>query len=180
MAVRSLLWLQLRRLLAARVSALGCSIRWGRDCKTTIKSNNTQDPHVHGHWPPYACGDGPVCMQAGVYRWFSMHGSPLCGRCGGRGACFGVLRCFLRLLLFCTFPPLCAGALWPMHAWVWRDVRIFFCFFLFLECVHLRDTRALTYVHMYIHLWCGPWGSCELDGLRILQVYHALCMRLEL
>ena len=58
--------------------------------------------------------------------------------------------------------------------------EFFFCFFLFLECVHLRDTRALTYVHMYIHLWCGPWGSCELDGLRILQVYHALCMRLEL
>ena len=38
--------------------------------------------------------------------------------------------CFLRLLLFCTWPPLCAGALWPMPAWVWRDVR-FFSFFFF-------------------------------------------------
>ena len=34
-------------------------------------------------------------------------------------------RCFLRLLLFCTCPLLCAGALWPMPAWVWRDVRFF-------------------------------------------------------
>ena len=29
----------------------------------------------------------------------------------------------LRLLLFCARPPLCAGALWPMPAWVWHDVR---------------------------------------------------------
>ena len=35
----------------------------------------------------------------------------------------------LRLLLFCTCPPLCAGALSPMHAWVWRDVRFGFTFF---------------------------------------------------
>ena len=27
------------------------------------------------------------------------------------------------LHMFCTCPPLCAGALWPMPAWVWRDVR---------------------------------------------------------
>ena len=26
-------------------------------------------------------------------------------------------------------PPLCAGALWPMPAWVWRDVRSVFFFF---------------------------------------------------
>ena len=29
-------------------------------------------------------------------------------------------------ILFCTCPPLCAGALWPMPAWVWRDVRLVF------------------------------------------------------
>ena len=47
----------------------------------------------------------------------------------GCPACGSVLylprRCSLRLLLFCTCPPLCAGELWPMPAWVWRDVRFF-------------------------------------------------------
>ena len=38
----------------------------------------------------------------------------------------------LRLILFCTCPPLCVGALWPMPAWAWRDVRSFF-FHFFLE-----------------------------------------------
>ena len=34
-----------------------------------------------------------------------------------------------RLILFCICPPLCAGALWPMPAWVWRDVRsVYFLF----------------------------------------------------
>ena len=40
-----------------------------------------------------------------------------------------VCCCSLRLLLFCTCPPLCAGALWPMPAWVWRDARFFYNFF---------------------------------------------------
>ena len=32
--------------------------------------------------------------------------------------------CFdVCLILFFTYPPLCAGALWPMPAWVWRDLR---------------------------------------------------------
>ena len=35
-------------------------------------------------------------------------------------------RTCLQLILFCTCPPLCAGALWPMPAWVWRDVRSVF------------------------------------------------------
>ena len=30
----------------------------------------------------------------------------------------------LRLILFCICPPLCAGALWPIPAWIWRDVRL--------------------------------------------------------
>ena len=38
-------------------------------------------------------------------------------------------RTRLRLILFCTCPPLCAGALWPMPAWIWRDVRSFLLFF---------------------------------------------------
>ena len=32
----------------------------------------------------------------------------------------------VRLILFCTRPPLCAGAPWPMPAWVWRDVQSVF------------------------------------------------------
>ena len=32
------------------------------------------------------------------------------------------------LILFYTCPPLCAGALWPMPAWAWRDVRSIFYF----------------------------------------------------
>ena len=40
----------------------------------------------------------------------------------------------LRLILFCICPPLCAGVLWPMPAWVWRDVRsVCFLFFVFLH-----------------------------------------------
>ena len=42
----------------------------------------------------------------------------------------------LRLILFRTCPPLCAGAQWPMPAWVWRDVRSDFVFF----CWHLGST----------------------------------------
>ena len=37
-------------------------------------------------------------------------------------------RCSLRLLLFCTCPPLCAGALWPIPTWVWRDVRLIYLY----------------------------------------------------
>ena len=34
-------------------------------------------------------------------------------------------RACLRLLLFGTCPPLRATALWPMPAWVWRDIQTF-------------------------------------------------------
>ena len=63
--------------------------------------------------------------------------------CGCKGSCskaavLDTWRCLilprrtcLRLILFCICPPLCAGALWPMPAWVWRDVRSdFFIFFI--------------------------------------------------
>ena len=52
-------------------------------------------------------------------------------------------RTCLRLILSCICPPLCAGVLWPMPAWVWRDVRsVFFFFFFFnkylLEAAHVQ------------------------------------------
>ena len=36
------------------------------------------------------------------------------------------------MILFCTCPSLCGGALWPMPAWVWCDVRSVVLFFSFL------------------------------------------------
>lgn len=42
-----------------------------------------------------------------------------------------------RLLLFCTFPPLYAGALWQMPAWVWRDVRSLFLFYCIVHCLDI-------------------------------------------
>ena len=58
---------------------------------------------------------------------------------------YGLLLCLprrysLRLLLFCTCPPLCAGALWPMPAWVWRDVRYMF----FFSQAHVLTTQQQT------------------------------------
>ena len=41
-----------------------------------------------------------------------------------------------RLVLFCTGPPLCVGALWPTSAWVWCDVGS--GFFFFHACQHLH------------------------------------------
>ena len=43
-------------------------------------------------------------------------------------------RTCLRLILFCTCPPLCAGALWPMTGWVWLDVRSVIFIFLVPVC----------------------------------------------
>ena len=59
-------------------------------------------------WHAFACLPGPPSI-----RGCSAYGP---GMVLSRSAC-------LRLILFGTCPPLCAGALWPMPAWVWRDVR---------------------------------------------------------
>ena len=61
-------------------------------------------------------------------------------------------RCCLRLLLFCTCPPLCPGALWPMPAWVWRDVRFFFYFFFAAFVLVMGMSCAVCYVLAYVHL----------------------------
>ena len=53
-----------------------------------------------------------------VHSWFSAYGLVPCLP----------RRCSLHLLLFCTCPPLCAGALRPMPAWVWHDGRLFLFF----------------------------------------------------
>ena len=43
-------------------------------------------------------------------------------------------------------PPLFAGALWPMPAWVWRDVRFFFIHIFFLA----RRRPTLSRGHYYV------------------------------
>ena len=63
-------------------------------------------PLLCGH--TVACLPGPPSM-----RGCSAYGP---GMILPRSAC-------LRLILFCTCTPLCVGALWPMPARVWRDVR---------------------------------------------------------
>ena len=66
-------------------------------------------------WHAFACLPGPPSIRG-------------CSACGP-GPILPWRAC-LRLIMFCTRPPLCAGVLWPMPAWVWRDVRsVFFCFF---------------------------------------------------
>ena len=73
----------------------------------------------------------------------------------------------LRLILFCTCPSLCVGAMWPMAAWVWRDVRIFFIFFSTLpesrhyyrsrSALPMARSRIVTYVWMYVCMITQPY-----------------------
>ena len=65
-------------------------------------------------------------------------------------------RCSLRLLLVCTCPPLCAGALWPMPAWVWRDIRPFS--FGLNSHAHLMFNLGLQNL-LFLHDLC-PYGTC--------------------
>ena len=48
-------------------------------------------------------------------------------------------------LAACICPPLCAGALWPMPAWVWRDVRSVFILFTHI-CIYTSTRRGLGLV----------------------------------
>ena len=49
----------------------------------------------------------------------------------------------LRLILFCICPPLCTGVLWPMPAWVWRDVQSVFFIFFFMHASGLQPRPPL-------------------------------------
>ena len=89
----------------------------------------------------------------------------------------------LRLILFCTCPPLCAGVLWPMPAWVWRGVRsVFFGGFFWCSlgtlggcatghactmmgksygpikaCHQATSIQSLTNTHIYVALSLQGW-----------------------
>ena len=68
------------------------------------------------------CGVHPTAPPPRLcWRTFAcLHGHPDMRGCSAYGP--GPIltrRACLRLILFCTCPPLCAGVLWPMPAWVW-------------------------------------------------------------
>lgn len=71
----------------------------------------------------------------------------------------------LRLLMFCTCPPLCTGTMRQTLAWVWRDIRDFFCLGSRKQRGHwaaLLCTHAEAMVGM--SLWCSSlarlWRRC--------------------
>ena len=45
-------------------------------------------------------------------------------------------------------PPLCAGALWPMPAWVWRDVRFFYYYYFYF---FLQSWPSAELLHLPAH-----------------------------
>ena len=59
-------------------------------------------------------------VSACVYTTLSMHTSFIYDR--------AISHEDHDMILFCTRPPLCAGVLWPMPAWVCRDDRSVYCF----------------------------------------------------
>ena len=69
-----------------------------------------------------------VCTRqpptASMLAHFRLPACPLSVRgCSAYGSGPILPRCAcLCLILFCTCPPLCTGVLWPMAAWVCRDV----------------------------------------------------------
>ena len=58
-------------------------------------------------------------------------------------------------VLFCTCPPLCAGALWPMPAWAWRDVH------LKKKIAVLRHRHGLTPMHPGAASIRKPSSRCD-------------------
>ena len=72
------------------------------------------------------CPPVPVRVSIGEPSPFCLVLCPLVVAAPAVQLCF-LPRCnYVRLLLFCTCPPLCAWALWLMPAWVWRDVEYVF------------------------------------------------------
>ena len=71
----------------------------------------------------------------------------------------------LRLILLRTCPPLCVGALWPMPAWIWHDVRSvpfsFLSFYFYVcmctHCQHWAQTATVPVLQLWcVWLWVAP------------------------
>ena len=92
--------------------------------------------------------------------------------CSASELCSILPRCTcLRLILFCTCAPLCAGALWPMTAWVWRDVRSVFFFF----CCCMRCTLWLLCCRYANHPCGAVFSLCTCLTLRLRCAVVLLC-----
>ena len=96
----------LRSFLSPRRQSLACSVRTPSDAVLLAA---------------FPTGRVPVVAAAAFVVPF------LLDPAATRSAC-------LQLILFSTCPPLCAGALWRIPAWVWRDIRSGGFFFQGLAC----------------------------------------------
>ena len=63
-------------------------------------------------------------------------------------------RTCLCLIMFCTCPPLCAGALWPMPTWVWRNVRSVFLLLHETKFVHRHDAAKRSIITAIVIAAC--------------------------
>ena len=105
-----------------------------------------------------------VCMYVCMYDYIAVSTrtlTPPCDCSANGTAPILPRRACLRLVLLCTCPPLCAGVLWPMPAWVWRDVRsgFFFFFFLLTARPHIQLTWSSQHKRragLGIMVW-PPW-----------------------
>ena len=103
--------------------------------------------------PPASDG---ICVGFRLPAWSSVHAWMLRLRTGpdfARSAC-------LRLVLFCTCPPLCVAALWPMPTWVWCVRSVFTLFLLRIYGTHL----VYDEVKLRKHLKRGPFIFLLRDG----------------
>ena len=92
------------------------SASYRRECSRSALWDAEREHWMRLCWHAFPCLPGPQSVRG----------------CSASALC-SILprRTCLRLILFCICPPLCAEVLWPMPAWVWRDVRsVFFFFFL--------------------------------------------------
>ena len=121
-------------------SFLGCRLR----CALAI-------PRTRLCWHTFPCLPGPQSVRG-------CSASALCSILA-RGTC-------LRLILFCICPPLCAGALWPMPAWVWRDVRSVLFGFVFVFCLAGMCDHACKHTRSAAPSCCsGVHGTGGQPGL---------------
>ena len=132
-------------------------------CTAADRANRGRPGADRGRPPCLVCRlrRAPGCLRPRA-RWRTsafFFGRPSTRGCSACGSALHLLRHFsLRLLLFCTRPPLCAGALWPMPAWVWRDVRSSLSFFRGHLCCWLCCTGTVSEVclHAMAPIRCGP------------------------
>ena len=83
-------------------------------------------------------------------------------------------------VLHVSAPPLCAGALWPMPAWVWRDVRSVFLYFIFYMYIIYTHTYIYIYIYIYLHIYIllKPARQYYMlhRGLKGVRIHERFCV----